>query len=120
MTHSRILFVARANFAGIFFIAFGEEINRSVGSVFFVCVIMATNFLELATTLKCLGAKWLPEKKLILRPELHQFLGTFTFLVTVYYTNVRRRKWNNCVFFRRKEIARQINQHHRVPISFLW
>ena len=30
---------------------------------------MATNFLELATTLTNLGAKWLPEKKkLILRP----------------------------------------------------
>ena len=27
-----------------------------------VCVIMTTNFLELATTLKYLGAKWLPEK----------------------------------------------------------
>ena len=24
---------------------------------------MTTNVLELATTLKCLGAKWLPEKK---------------------------------------------------------
>ena len=34
-----------------------------------VCVIMTTNFLELATTLKYLGAKWLPEKKLILRPD---------------------------------------------------
>ena len=33
--------VARANFAGLFFITF-----------FCVCVIMATNFLELATTLK--------------------------------------------------------------------
>ena len=30
---------------------------------------MATNFLEFATTLKYLGAKWLPGKKLILRPE---------------------------------------------------
>ena len=29
---------------------------------------MTTNFLELATTLKYLGAKWLQEKKLILRP----------------------------------------------------
>ena len=27
-----------------------------------VYVIMTTNFLELATTLKYLGAKWLPEK----------------------------------------------------------
>ena len=31
---------------------------------------MATNFLELATTLSYLGAKWLPEKKLILRPAI--------------------------------------------------
>ena len=30
---------------------------------------MAINFLELATALKCLGAKWLLEKKLILRFE---------------------------------------------------
>ena len=30
---------------------------------------MATNFLELATTLKYLGAKWLPETKLILHPD---------------------------------------------------
>ena len=29
---------------------------------------MTTNFLELATTLKYLGAKWLPEKRLILHP----------------------------------------------------
>ena len=29
---------------------------------------MATNFKELAATLKYLGAKWLPEKKLIFRP----------------------------------------------------
>ena len=35
---------------------------------FFVCVIMATNFLELATTLKDLGAKWLPEKKVNFMP----------------------------------------------------
>ena len=34
---------------------------------------MMTNFLELATTLKYLGAKWLPEKKLILRPGLRWF-----------------------------------------------
>ena len=52
MTHSSVLFLARANFAGLLFIAF-----------FCACVIMATNFLELATTLKYLGAKWLPEKK---------------------------------------------------------
>ena len=29
---------------------------------------MATNFLELATTLKYLGAKWLPEKKVNFKP----------------------------------------------------
>ena len=70
---SLYIYVARANFAGLFFIAFGKEINRSVGSVFSVCVcvcvIIATNFLELATTLKCLEAKWLPGKKLILHPD---------------------------------------------------
>ena len=32
-----------------------------------VCV-MATDFLELATTLKYLGAKWLPEKKVNFTP----------------------------------------------------
>ena len=31
---------------------------------------MATNFLELATTLSYLGAKWLLEKKLILCPAI--------------------------------------------------
>ena len=31
---------------------------------------MAINFLELASTLKYLGAKWLPKKKLILRPAI--------------------------------------------------
>ena len=44
--------------------------------LFFVCVIMATNFLELATTLTYLGANWLMEKKLILRPELVESLGS--------------------------------------------
>ena len=33
-----------------------------------VCVIMATNFLELATTLKYLGAKWLPGEKVNFTP----------------------------------------------------
>ena len=36
-----------------------------------LCVIMTTNFLELATTLKYLGAEWLPEKKLILHSGSH-------------------------------------------------
>ena len=31
---------------------------------------MATNFLELATTLKYLGAKWLPDKKVNFKPCL--------------------------------------------------
>ena len=58
MTCSSVLFIARANFAGSFFIAF------------------ATNFLELATTLKYLGAKWLPEKKVNFTPwgGVHVFL----------------------------------------------
>ena len=34
MTHSSVLFVARANFAGLFFILFAVEINRSVESAF--------------------------------------------------------------------------------------
>ena len=68
MAHSSVLFEACVNFAGLFFIAFAVEINRNM--FFCVCDIMATNFLELATTLKYLGAKWLPEKKLILRPVL--------------------------------------------------
>ena len=33
-----------------------------------VCVMMATNFLELATTLKYLGAKWLLGKKFYFMP----------------------------------------------------
>ena len=73
MTHSSVLFVARANFAGLFFIVFAVEINQSVESTFCVYVIMATNFLELATTLEYLGAKWLPKKELILRPEQNQY-----------------------------------------------
>ena len=32
MTHSSVLFVAHANFAGSFFIVFAVEINRSVES----------------------------------------------------------------------------------------
>ena len=37
MTHSSVLFVARSNFVGLFFIAFDKEINRSMKSVF-LCV----------------------------------------------------------------------------------
>ena len=63
MSHSSVLFVARANFVGLSFIAFDEEINRSVKSVFLCVCHNGHQFLELATTLKYLGAKWLPEKK---------------------------------------------------------
>ena len=50
-----------------------EQFNLSITvtglKLFFcVCVIMATNFLELATTLKYLGAKWLPEKRVNFTP----------------------------------------------------
>ena len=66
MTHCGVLFVAHANFRAYF------------SSRLFVCVIMATNYLELATTLKYLGAKWLPEKKVNFTPCSHQtfFEGT--------------------------------------------
>ena len=37
MTHSSVLFVAHANFAGLFFIVFAVEINRNVESAF-LCV----------------------------------------------------------------------------------
>ena len=78
MTHSSVLFVASANFAGLFFIAFDEEILIEAWEVFFcVCVIMATNFLELATTLKCLGAKWLPGKKVNFTP-CFGYLGVYS------------------------------------------
>ena len=44
MTHSSVLFVARANLAGLFLLG-----NKpKCGKCFLVCVIMATNFLELA------------------------------------------------------------------------
>ena len=50
-------------------IAFAVEINQSMESAFFcACVIMATNFLELATTLTYLGANWLPAKKVNFTP----------------------------------------------------
>ena len=54
MTQSSVLFVARLDLVGLFLIAFAMEVNRSVESAFCVCVRMATNFLELATTLKYL------------------------------------------------------------------
>ena len=45
------------------------EYSDKVKIVFLcVCVIMATNFFELATTLKYLGAKCLPEKKVNFTP----------------------------------------------------
>ena len=45
--------------------------SKVTGKNGFVCVcvcVMATNFLELATTLKYLGAKWLPGKKVNFTP----------------------------------------------------
>ena len=55
-------------------IAFAVEINQSVESAFLcVCVIMATNFLELATTLTYLGANWLQAKKVNFTPCMKVF-----------------------------------------------
>ena len=34
----------------------------------------------------------------------HQFLGRFTFLVTVYYANTLRRNWANFVFIEEKRL----------------
>ena len=55
---------------------------------------MATNILELATTLKYLGAKWLPEKKLILHPavEVHVCIPTYLVLSTGLITSIGHRK----------------------------
>ena len=62
MIHSGVLFVARANFQQF-------NLSRTMTGLKWFCVcVMATNLLELATALKYLGAKWLPGKKLILRP----------------------------------------------------
>ena len=48
-----------------------EQFNLSstvTGQKWFCVCVMATNFLELATTLKYLGAKWLPGKKVNFTP----------------------------------------------------
>ena len=45
-----------------------DSYSDRVKIVFLVCVIMATNFLELATTLEYLGAKWLQERKVNFTP----------------------------------------------------
>ena len=49
--------------------------------------VMATNFLELATTLKYLGAKWLPGKKVNFTPCCrllsHLLLDSFDVTVAV-------------------------------------
>ena len=50
---------------------------------------MATNFLELATTLTNLGAKWLPEKKLILRPVHKQFVMSYNITSFMYNSKER-------------------------------
>ena len=55
-----------------------------------VCVIMTTNFLELATTLKYLGANWLPEKKLILRPAEASIKASYRRSTTTCRTSYRR------------------------------
>ena len=45
-----------------------------------------------------------------------QFLGRFTFLVTVYYANILRRNWINFVFTEEKRLLnRLINV--TVPVS---
>ena len=55
---------------------------------------MVSNFLELVTTLKYLKSKWLPEKMLILRPELKNNLkglskiqknGVFLFEIIYFF-----------------------------------
>ena len=53
MTHCSVLFVAQAC----------DRVK-----IVCMCVILTTNFLELATTLKYLGAKWLLEKKVNFTP----------------------------------------------------
>ena len=64
MIHSGVLFVARANFQQFnLYISYNDRVKM----VLCVCV-MATNFLELATTLKYLGAKWLSGKKVNFTP----------------------------------------------------
>jgi len=57
---------------------------------------MVSNFLELVTTLKYLKAKWLPEKMLILRPELKNNLKGLSkiqkngvFLFEIYFFHFR-------------------------------
>ena len=51
--------------------------SKVTGKNGFVCVcVMATNFLELATTLKYLGAKWLPGKKVNFTPCLGTLFHT--------------------------------------------
>ena len=57
---------------------------------------MTTNFLELATTLKYLGAKLLPGKKLILHPAiLLSLLGTYN----CYFLQCDCSAVNDLIFF---------------------
>ena len=63
--------------------------------------VMATNFLELATTLKYLGAKWLPGKKVNFTPwEVYEFIQNGAIYgqghVTIYATSLRKLKF--CLF----------------------
>ena len=61
---------------------------------------MATNFLELATTLTYLGAKWLPEKKVYFTPWTIHWMFCYIFRLSIeqsYHKNKqRRRAGNNC------------------------
>ena len=84
MTHSSVLFVARANFDHVL----PWKLIKA-WKVLFLCLIMATNFLELATTLTNLGAKWLPEKKLILRPVHKQFVMSYNITSFMYNSKER-------------------------------
>ena len=74
MTHSSVLFVARANFAGLFFIVFAVEINQSVESAFCMYVIMATNFFGIGYHFRIFRTQVATKKELILRPELEILL----------------------------------------------
>ena len=68
MTYSSVLFLARGILTAFESARLPWKLIEAWKVLLFVCVIMASNFLELATTLTYLGANWLPQKKLILRP----------------------------------------------------
>ena len=82
MTHSSVLFVARVNF---------QQFNLSSDRVKngFVCVSWPPNFLELATTLKHLGAKWLPGEKVNFTPITYTLTNPTTSSITQWWANVK-------------------------------